>query len=142
MPPAISGRSRPLYMQHNVGQFCKIIKKIDFFDFPNIVRKWPEMSYMDGNWSFGPGKVSGNNKGPQYCNQIIFLENRKKSSFLTQKITQKIFKVDFSRPIYPGQQINMARRYIPSGPPNPYKTGFPTGLLPHFPTPQISLSDL
>ena len=45
-----------------------MIKKIDFLDSPNIVRMWPEMSYMAGNWPFGPGEVFGNNKGPQYCN--------------------------------------------------------------------------
>ena len=90
------------------------------------------MSYMAGNRPFGVRKVSGNDKIRIFNIQGTFCENRKKSSFLTQKSMGKIFKVDFGRPIISGQYDHMAGRYPPSGPPNPRKSQVSTLSLPSY----------
>ena len=63
-----------------------------------------------------------------------FEKIEKKNSHFYPKNALKIFKVDFHRAILPGQQIDIARRYILSGPPNPCIVGFITSFLPHSPT--------
>ena len=62
-----------------------------------------------------------------------FEKIEKKSSFLLKKCTKKIFKVDFHRPILPGQQIDIARRYILSGPPKTLYCGLYHQLPTTFP---------
>ena len=68
-----------------------------------------------------------------------FEKIEKNRHFYPKNALKNIFKVDFHRAILPGQQIDIARRYILSGPPKPYIVVFFTSFLPHSPTCWISL---
>ena len=117
----------------------KIVKIYVFWLFHGLPHSgrnddiWPEIGHL------GPGESQETIEYQKIVFGAHFEKIEKSRHFYPKKCTKKIFKVDFHRAILPGQQIDIARRYILSGPPNPYIVGFITSFLPHSPTCWISV---
>ena len=116
-------------------RFCEKSQKYTFFDFSidcSIVVGMVIYGRRSDIW--GAKEAQKTIEHQKIVFRAHFEKIEKNRHFYPKNALKKIFKVDFHRAILPGQQIDIARRYILSGPPNPYILGFITTFLPHYPT--------